>query len=175
MATEFDSVAGTALAASLAKQGKTAAEITQELIRQGYPKAWAEHTGPAVVSKAPTITNFVLSANPKATRSEVLAAFKNNPYATLNPTEQDIIYWQNEGLTNFDQAVRDWRAQSPSLAKLIDQERAALLQAGFIQPPKSAPPPDDKAKAASTTDNTMLFVGLAAAAVIGIGLMRRRQ
>lgn len=59
--------------------------------------------------------------------------------------------------------------------RLIDQERAALLQAGFIQPPKSAPPPDDKAKAASTTDNTMLFVGLAAAAVIGIGLMRRRQ
>lgn len=60
------------------------------------------------------------------------------------------------------------------LYELIDQERAVMTKAGFIEPP---PPPSGGggAGAASTTDNTMLYVGLAAAAVIGIGLMRRRQ
>lgn len=43
----------------------------------------------------------------------------------------------------------------------------ALL--GYVEPPPGG------ANTQSTTDNTMLYVGLAAAAVVGIGLMRRRQ
>lgn len=73
------------------------------------------------------------SASTKATREQVLAAYQNNPLAVLNPDEEAIDYWMRTGLNTFDQVVKDVRAANPTLAKQIDQERAALAIASDPQ------------------------------------------
>jgi hypothetical protein len=72
-------------------------------------------------------------ASSGATREQVLAAYRNNPLAVLNPDEEAISYWMRTGLSTFDQAVKDVRAANPTLAKQIDQQRAALAIASDPQ------------------------------------------
>lgn len=61
---------------------------------------------------------------PLATREQVLAAYKANPLAELNPNQEAINYWMGAGLGNFNQVVQDVRAANPMLAKQIDAARA---------------------------------------------------
>jgi len=66
---------------------------------------------------------------PKATREEVLAAYKANPLAELNPNDEAIKHWMTSGLGNFNQVVQDVRAANPMLAKQIDAARAVAQPA----------------------------------------------
>jgi len=59
-----------------------------------------------------------------ATREQVLAAYRNNPKASLNPDENAIQYWMANGIENFDSIVDQVRASNPELAAQIDEERA---------------------------------------------------
>jgi hypothetical protein len=61
-----------------------------------------------------------------ATRQEVLRAYANNPLAELTPSEEAINYWMGAGLDNFDQIVRQVRAENPTLARQIDSQRSLL-------------------------------------------------
>ena len=65
----------------------------------------------------------------KATREEVLAAYKANPLAELNPNDEAIKHWMTSGLGNFNQVVQDVRAANPMLAKQIDAARAVAQPA----------------------------------------------
>lgn len=61
----------------------------------------------------------------KATREQVLAAYRSNPRAALNPDEAAIDHWMRNGLDNFNSVVDQVRASNPGLASQIDAERAA--------------------------------------------------
>ena len=50
-----------------------------------------------------------------ATREEVLAAYANNPLATLNPDEGAVQYWMGSGLGSFNDVVNQVRAENPTL------------------------------------------------------------
>jgi hypothetical protein len=63
-----------------------------------------------------------------ATRAEVLAAYANNPKATLVPEESAIKFWMENGLGNFNTIVDQVRAQNPTLAAQIDKDRAAAAK-----------------------------------------------
>lgn len=61
----------------------------------------------------------------KATREQVLFAYRNNPKAELNPSEAAIQYWMTNGLQNFVATVNAARQADPALAARIDAERQA--------------------------------------------------
>ena len=64
------------------------------------------------------------TANPfKASREDVLAAYKANPLAELNPNEEAINYWRTQGLGSFNDVVKSARAENPGLATFIDATR----------------------------------------------------
>ena len=63
-----------------------------------------------------------------ATRAEVLAAYANNPKASLVPDESAIKFWMDGGLGNFNTIVDQARAQNPALAAQIDKDRAAAAK-----------------------------------------------
>jgi hypothetical protein len=65
----------------------------------------------------------------KATREQVLAAYRSNPRAALNPDEAAIDYWMTTGLDNFNTVVDQVRASNPQLAAQIDAERSAAANA----------------------------------------------
>ena len=87
----------------------------------------------ALVSAGYVDRTSAAPASSRATREQVLAAYRNNPLAVLNPDEEAISYWMRTGLSTFDQVVKDVRAANPTLAKQIDQQRAALAIASDPQ------------------------------------------
>ena len=77
---------------------------------------------------------------PKATREQVLNAFKSNTKAKLNPTEEDINYWMNSGLDSFNTAVDQSRANNPALAAEIDTARGNTTIGGGVTTQPPTPP-----------------------------------
>ena len=80
--------------------------------------------GKVAVYKLSGTGNVIISS-----RSAVILAYATNLLAPVHPTEAEIQYWMFAGLgtasSTFNDAVTRDRATNPSLAAIIDQERAA--------------------------------------------------
>jgi hypothetical protein len=77
--------------------------------------------GTSTITTPGTGTSTTTSSSP--TREQVLAAYANNPKAVLNPDEEAINYWMQQGLGNFNSTVDQVRAANPELAASIDAAR----------------------------------------------------
>lgn len=61
----------------------------------------------------------------KSTRAQVIYAYAINVLAELYPSDDTIMYWMVNGLSNFNQEIINIRNSNPSLAVLIDDARRA--------------------------------------------------
>ena len=68
-------------------------------------------------------TGAATGAATGATRQQVLEAYRNNPLAETNPSEESIQYWMANGLGSFNSTVDAVRAANPDFAKAIDAIR----------------------------------------------------
>jgi hypothetical protein len=76
---------------------------------------------------------------PLATREQVLQAYRTNPGAELNPNEEAIKYWMDQGLGSFGDVVNQTRAANPTLAQQIDAARTAATTQQFANPASTLP------------------------------------
>jgi hypothetical protein len=76
---------------------------------------------------------------PLATRDQVLQAYRTNPGAELNPNEEAIDYWMEQGLGSFADVVNQTRAANPALAQQIDAARTAATTQQFANPASTLP------------------------------------
>jgi len=81
----------------------------------------------------------VRMANGGATREQVLQAYRTNPGAELNPNEEAIKYWMDQGLGSFTNVVNQTRAANPALAQQIDAARTAATTQQFATPASTLP------------------------------------
>ena len=88
------------------------------------PSYQRTNMSPGMLDFAQRSEPVVRMADGGATREQVLAAYKANPLAELNPNEEAINYWMSQGLGGFNQAVEGARSANPMLAKQIDAARA---------------------------------------------------
>ena len=71
----------------------------------------------------PATTGATTGAATGATRQQVLEAYRNNPLAETNPSEESIQYWMANGLGSFNSTVDAVRAANPDFATAIDAIR----------------------------------------------------